>query len=130
MTSVLNVDSIAAKDGTSPVELTKQQASKGWLNWNTVTSHSTRDSFNVSSLTDITTGQTTISYTSSMSDINYQSMFFTNASNGVAIGSFANAYAGSNAIVRASSSCACASYDASAYTDASQNDWSILGDLA
>ena len=29
MTSVLNVDTIAAKDGTSPVELTKQEAVKG-----------------------------------------------------------------------------------------------------
>jgi hypothetical protein len=31
MTSVLNVDSIAAKDGTSPVELTKQSAAKAWF---------------------------------------------------------------------------------------------------
>ena len=29
MTSVLNVDTIAAKDGTSPVELTKQQCGEG-----------------------------------------------------------------------------------------------------
>ena len=35
MTSVLNVDSIAAKDGTSPVELTKQSAAKLVLcTWN------------------------------------------------------------------------------------------------
>ena len=31
MTSVLNVDSIAAKDGTSPVALTKQSAAKMWV---------------------------------------------------------------------------------------------------
>jgi hypothetical protein len=30
MTSVLNVDEIAAKDGTSPVTLTKQSAAKAF----------------------------------------------------------------------------------------------------
>ena len=34
MTSVLNVDSIAAKDGTSPVTLTNQYAIKIWINFN------------------------------------------------------------------------------------------------
>ena len=50
MTSVLNVDEIAAKDGTSPVTLTKQSAAKSWNYING--SFSVLDSFNVSSCTD------------------------------------------------------------------------------
>ena len=70
MTSVLNVDSIAAKDGTSPVELTKQSAAKGWSRIPD-THDSLTDSFNASSISDGGTGQATISLTSSMSDANY-----------------------------------------------------------
>jgi hypothetical protein len=66
MTSVLNVDTIADKAGTGPVALTKQSAAKAWCAFNTVTNHSTFDSFNTSALTDNGSGDTTISYTSSM----------------------------------------------------------------
>ena len=55
MTSVLNVDSIAAKDGTSAVELTKQSASKAWINIDMINAV-TLDSFNSSSITDVSTG--------------------------------------------------------------------------
>jgi len=56
MTSVLNVDSIAAKDGTSPVELTKQSAAKLWIQATSAASVSTQGSFNVSSVTDVAAG--------------------------------------------------------------------------
>jgi hypothetical protein len=56
MTSVLNVDSIAAKDGTSPVELTKQSAAKVWINFDGTGTISIRDSFSVSSIDDDGTG--------------------------------------------------------------------------
>jgi len=104
-------------------------SAKAWLNWNTVTSHSTRDSLNVSSITDGGTGVTTITFNSSMSNSSYQSMFFSNASTGSSTGSFANDFAGSNGLGRTASSCIMASYY-NAYVDASYNDWSILGDLA
>ncbi len=65
MTSVLNVDTIAAKDGTSPVALTKQQAAIVLFGMNTHSSSvyfgignnevSTRN-LNVSSGTDAGTG--------------------------------------------------------------------------
>ena len=55
MTSVLNVDTIADKAGTGPVELTKQSASKAWINIDMINSV-TLDSFNSSGITDVSTG--------------------------------------------------------------------------
>ena len=72
MTSVLNVDTIAAKDGTSPVALTKQSAAKAYI-YSPATSASISDSFNISSITDGGTGQQDMTFTSAMSDANYSS---------------------------------------------------------
>ena len=72
MTSVLNVDSIAAKDGTSPVELTKQSAAKSWCNFDgTAGSVSFADSFNKSSITDDGTGAFTTAFTNNMGNATY-----------------------------------------------------------
>jgi hypothetical protein len=70
MTSVLNVDTIAAKDGTSPVALTKQSAAKAWATFNATGTPAFRDSFNSSTLTDNGTGDMTISYVSSFNGAN------------------------------------------------------------
>jgi len=56
MTSVLNVDTIADKAGTGAVALTKQSASKAWINIDMINAV-TLDSFNSSSITDFGTGQ-------------------------------------------------------------------------
>jgi len=56
MTSVLNVDTIADKAGTGAVALTKQSASKAWINID-MANAVTLDSFNSSSITDFGTGQ-------------------------------------------------------------------------
>jgi len=65
MTSVLNVDTIAAKDGTSPVELTKQSAAKHYVNYDAV-SQTTDDSLNQSSLTDVSIGEFYSTFTNAM----------------------------------------------------------------
>jgi len=70
MTSVLNVDTIAAKDGTSAATLTKQMAPKAWSETNS-TGVTILDSFNISSLTDTGTGQQTHNFTNSFSNANY-----------------------------------------------------------
>jgi len=70
MTSVLNVDTIAAKDGTSPVALTKQSAAKAWCNLNGTT-FGNRDGLNVASNTDNGTGDYTTTFTNAMNDANY-----------------------------------------------------------
>ena len=72
MTSVLNVDTIAAKDGTSPVALTKQSAAKQWTNINGGSGTPVvRDSFNNSSLTDNGTGDYTLALSNSMNNADY-----------------------------------------------------------
>lgn len=71
MTSVLNVDEIAAKNGTSPVALTKQSAAKAWANFDGTGTIAFRDSLNHSTLTDSGTGKYDISLTSSMDNNDY-----------------------------------------------------------
>ena len=71
MTSVLNVDSIAAKDGTSPVALTKQSAAKAWNHFDGTGTVAIDNSFNVSSLIDSSTGQYASSFTNNMSSTQY-----------------------------------------------------------
>ena len=66
MTSVLNVDTIAAKDGTSAATLTKQEASKFWVSMDTV-NNAIEGSLNASSYTDEATGEGTISKTNAFS---------------------------------------------------------------
>ena len=73
MTSVLNVDSIAAKDGTSPVELTKQSAAKAWANYQASGTAHIDDSFGISSLTDVSTGQIKITVVNAFATAEYAS---------------------------------------------------------
>ena len=80
MTSVLNVDTIAAKDGTSNVELTKQIAAKAFYLFDaTQSSLSSTDSFNVSSYKDVATGRHAPQWTNTMANDGYSHM--SNASN-------------------------------------------------
>ena len=70
MTSQLNVDTIAAKDGTSPVGLTKQSAAKAWSNHN-MSGTSARASFNIASYLDNAAGDHSITVTSAFGSANY-----------------------------------------------------------
>tara|TARA_R110000782_G_scaffold33601_1_gene80896 strand:+ start:26 stop:400 length:375 start_codon:yes stop_codon:yes gene_type:complete len=63
MTSQLNVDTIADKAGTGPVGLTKQQASKMFVNFNGTGTVAVRSSLNVTSITDVSTGRYRPNYT-------------------------------------------------------------------
>ena len=69
MTSVLNVDSIAAKDGTSPVVLTKQSAAKAWAEVNQ--SGTIGASSGISSVADEGTGGTTFNLSNSFNSSAY-----------------------------------------------------------
>jgi hypothetical protein len=77
MTSVLNVDEIAAKNGTSPVTLTKQAALKGFQSFDG-DPLAIGDSLNTSSLTDNGTGQYQPNFTN-----NYSSTDYSNTHGGV-----------------------------------------------
>jgi len=74
MSSVLNVDSIAAKNGTSPVTLTKQSAAKAWVNFDGTGTPATTYSFGVSSLDDNGTGNYDVNYTTVFSNNRYAAM--------------------------------------------------------
>lgn len=79
--SDIRVDTISAANGTDPVTLTKQATAKVWARYDG--SSVLADSFNVSSTTDGTTaGETTISYTSAMSDANYATQATCNGTSG------------------------------------------------
>jgi len=75
MTSVLNVDTIAAKDGTSPVGLTKQQTIhvRNFFNLSSNTYHgvttntASSENFNTSSHSDDGTGLSTANITNTLS---------------------------------------------------------------
>ncbi len=73
MTSVLNVDTIAAKDGTSPVALTKASAAKSWLNLTGSGTPAINGTLNVSSITDHGTGEYTESFTNNYNSTDDQS---------------------------------------------------------
>lgn len=64
--STLKADTIVASNGTSPVTLTKQEASKFWLSMDTV-NNDIEGSLNASSYTDEGTGEGTISKTNAFS---------------------------------------------------------------
>jgi len=68
--STLKADTITASDGTSPVTLTKQSAAKAWLNYDQ-SANSVRDSFNISTTSDDSTGDFKANLTSAMSDADY-----------------------------------------------------------
>ena len=72
--SDLRVDTISASDGTSPVTLTKQQASKSWVNFNSINTFVIRDSFANSSVTDNATGNFTINVSNAFDNSSYIAM--------------------------------------------------------
>ena len=63
--SDLRVNTISASNGTSPVTLTKQEASKHWISVTYSSGTPTnRDSLNVSGIVDTTGGECTVSFVS------------------------------------------------------------------
>lgn len=68
--SVLKADTIQSTGGGAAT-LTKQSATKVWLNLNGTGTIATRDSFNVASVTDVSTGIYQTNFTNAFSDANY-----------------------------------------------------------
>ena len=113
MTSVLNVDTIADKAGTGPVALTKQFASKAWVNFNGTGTIASRDSFNVSGLVDDGTGQYTANLTNSFGAADFAvsgtsgnntSFTFTTAPSGTVVAGSISAYTSGSSFALADNS--------------------------
>ena len=66
----LKVDSIAGEDGTSPVTLTGQSASKAWARYDQAGTVEINKSINASSITDNSTGDADINVTNALADAN------------------------------------------------------------
>lgn len=124
MASEMYVDTIAASDGTSPVTLTKQAATKAFANMNGTGTIAFRDSLNASSLTDHSAGIYTTSWTNSFANTEYATTTATNLD---------QAYSGDMVIVtQATGSLKHKTYYGASHagTDASINCHSNFGDLA
>jgi len=68
--SEIRATTISDAAGTGPITLTKQSAAKVWCDLNHTT-NTINDSFNVSSMTDVTGGVPRINYSSSMASSYY-----------------------------------------------------------
>ena len=121
MTSVLNVDTIADKAGTGPVSFTKQVGVKAFANQDNGTS--LNKSFNVSSLTDNSTGRYELALTNAFTDADFGLMVCGSAATGVcSIDSSHNTAAiMSSRLYRT---------DTGAYLDSGDNNYYGVGDLA
>ena len=131
MTSVLNVDTIAAKNGTSPVTLTKQSAAKSWLNFNASSGTPTaRDSFNLSSITDYATGKFGPTLTNSMSNTTYSLSGETNGNTGDTFSGNSTLALGINNVITTTAN----TYEVAVYNnadvDAKYTFTQVFGDLA
>jgi len=130
MTSVLNVDTIAAKDGTSPVGLTKQTAAKAWVNFDATGTPAARDSLNFSSIVDNSAGDFTLNWSSSMANGNYSLTGMTE-NFGVAstttcvLGVLTNTFPATSSVTLTT-----VRTDSSSTTERDVNCASIFGDLA
>ena len=71
--STIKVDTVQSTGGGA-VTLTNQSATKVWCRWDFSESNTIKDSLNVSSLSDDSTGTNTINYSSAMSDANYSAV--------------------------------------------------------
>ena len=72
----------------------QQGLCKAWVNYTGISTTAKRDSFNISTLTDISTGRTTLPFTSPMANDDYSGYFYTNASADTAFTNFNNTFAG------------------------------------
>tara|TARA_E500000075_G_scaffold123733_1_gene126158 strand:+ start:73 stop:516 length:444 start_codon:yes stop_codon:yes gene_type:complete len=126
---VKNTSVYESDGGTSVTQNIVQSVAKAWVNFTGVSSTSSRDSFNITSLTDSGTGHTTIALTSSMANANYTGSWFTNSDASSGITNLSNNYAG-NFAVRATGSYQTQCWATNGGADAFHNDSTVFGDLA
>ena len=132
MTSVLNVDTIAAKNGTSPVTLTKQSAVKGFVYYD-MASTSALKSFNFSSITDNAVGGHTVTMATAMDSINYATTAGCGRMDSGTYG-FLETQKNVEAAILPNTTTAyqyiVVRHDAGAYMDADRVNFAVHGDLA
>tara|TARA_R100001129_G_scaffold149880_1_gene111840 strand:+ start:447 stop:866 length:420 start_codon:yes stop_codon:yes gene_type:complete len=131
LTGTSTAGSIAVTgEGNSTTTNLQQGLCKCWINYTGISTTAERDSFNVTSLTDVATGKTTITIANDMSNANYTGFFYTNADSGTAYDNFSNSNTGGMGSFATGSFSNGAFVSGSGYTDSYQNLTGIFGDLA
>ena len=71
--STLKLDTIASRDGSESTDVTNviNGSAKAWVNFNGSGTVAIKESFNVSSITDVNVGRYTVNFTNSMQDDAY-----------------------------------------------------------
>ena len=69
--SEIRATTISNAAGTGPITMTGQYAAKAWVNFNGTSTVAIRQSGNVSGITDNTTGDYTVNFTTAMTDASY-----------------------------------------------------------
>jgi hypothetical protein len=83
---VNNIQNTSGGSGSTPEQI-EQGRAKLWVNFKGTGTVAIRDSFNVSSITDNTTGEYTINFSNAMSDTNYLVVGM-NSQDGATVGHF------------------------------------------
>ena len=68
--STLHTNKVETSSG-GPVTLTQQSAAKHWSVWTQVTTTTLKDSFNASSIADVSSGYSTVNFTNNFETQNY-----------------------------------------------------------
>lgn len=88
-----NIQDTSGGNNSTPEEINQGRA-KAWVNFNGSGTLAIRDSFNVTSVTDVAEGKYTVNFTTGFADTNYCPVMYNNANNLVGIGNFSNQYVG------------------------------------
>ena len=134
LTGVSTAGSIAVTgEGNSTTTNLQQGLCKSWVNFNGTGTPATRDSFNISSLTDSAQGKIGPVLTNAMSNINFSLCGFTNMTNGDSFYGGGHFGVGCNEFVTTTTTTfEIVGYagDSNGYTDGSRQYAQVFGDLA
>ena len=129
--STLAVGTIKSVSSAAPVfqntsGTEKGQLVKAWANFAQTGSQSIRDSFNVSSVTDVSVGTSHIVFTNAMSNTNYCAVIYNNAAPNILINQFANDLTGG--IVCDTDKIQLSAYNGSNFVDSGLFTVIVIGD--
>lgn len=122
--SNIRATTISDSAGTGPITLTGQYAAKAWANIDQTGTPSINGSGNVSSVTDVSLGHTTINFSNAMSDANFSCVASAKGSN-ARVNTTTKDFTTSSALVRNYQI-----YSGEGYKDENPVSASVIGDLA
>ena len=128
--SEIRATTISDAAGTGPITLTGQSALKVWMNLTGTGTIAVNDSFNISSVTDLGTGNYRAYYTSNMSNVNYSVDISGAAATAGAAASGKNISSYTEHNVADSVGISCFNIAGNAYEDPTRAMIQIAGDLA